>query len=369
MKNTFQIYLVGGAVRDQLLGRSVTEKDWVVVGATPQMMLDLGYRPVGKDFPVFLHPETHEEYALARTERKTGPGYKGFVFHTAPDVTLEEDLKRRDLTINAIAQDVKGHIIDPYHGQQDLEHKIFRHVSAAFSEDPVRILRVARFAARFQDFMVHPETETLMRQIVDQGELNALVPERVWQEWEKGLAEAAPHRFFEILRDCGAFNSLFPMLKHHPEGFEALNRAVNISPLTSVRLATLCYSLSRETIRGLAECYRLPNDHAALAKVVAEHHADYLKIPERDAKGLLDLLKALDALRQKTRFQHFLLACEIIYPESKENSRRLLQALALAESVRAEPFVAQGLSGKAIGEAMYEAQMAVIEEGLESPLR
>ena len=209
-----QIYMVGGAVRDQLLGLPVNDRDWVVVGATPEQMQALGYLPVGKDFPVFLHPETHEEYALARTERKTAPGYKGFAFHTAQDVTLEQDLARRDLTINSIAEPagltVSGSLFDPYNGQKDLQDRVLRHVTDAFREDPVRILRVARFAARFTDFSIAPETMALMREMVEDGEVDALVPERVWQELSRGLMEAQPSRMLTVLRDCGALQRLLP---------------------------------------------------------------------------------------------------------------------------------------------------------------
>jgi tRNA nucleotidyltransferase/poly(A) polymerase len=222
-----RIFIVGGAVRDRLLGLPVADRDYVVVGATPAEMVAQGYQPVGKDFPVFLHPQTHEEYALARTERKSGHGYKGFKVYAAPDVTLEEDLRRRDLTINAMAEDEAGALVDPYGGQRDLAEKVFRHVSEAFAEDPVRILRVARFAARFTDFSVAPETTGLMRQMVDDGEVDALVPERVWQEVARGLMEAQPSRMFRVLRDCGALARLFPEIdrlfgvpqpaEHHPE--------------------------------------------------------------------------------------------------------------------------------------------------------
>jgi len=220
-------YIVGGAVRDRLLGLPLADRDYVVVGATPDDMIALGYQPVGKDFPVFLHPQTHEEYALARTERKSGQGYKGFKVYAAPDVTLEEDLRRRDLTINAMAEDAAGTLVDPYGGQDDLAARVFRHVSETFAEDPVRILRVARFAARFTDFAVAPETSALMRRMVDNSEVDALVPERVWQEVARGLMEAQPSRMFQVLRDCGALARLFPEIdrlfgvpqppEHHPE--------------------------------------------------------------------------------------------------------------------------------------------------------
>ncbi|MDH3948278.1 MAG: multifunctional CCA addition/repair protein, partial [Gammaproteobacteria bacterium] len=260
-----QIYKVGGCVRDELLGLPVKDRDWVVVGTTPQEMLDAGYKPVGKDFPVFLHPETHEEYALARTERKTAPGYTGFAFHAAADVTLEEDLLRRDLTINAMAETPAGELIDPYHGRDDLQHRLLRHVSPAFVEDPVRILRVARFAARLAefDFQVAEETMRLMREMVSNGEVDALVPERVWQETVRALSEAVPTRFFEVLRECGALAKLFPELEqlygvpqppeHHPEidtgvhTMMVLQQAARLSNDPAVRFAALVHDLGKGT--------------------------------------------------------------------------------------------------------------------------
>jgi len=260
---SMQIYCVGGAIRDELLGLPVKDRDWVVVGATPEMLLAQGYKPVGKDFPVFLHPRTHEEYALARTERKTAPGYAGFVFHTDPAVTLEEDLARRDLTINAIARTADGTLADPYGGQRDLAGRIFRHVSPAFAEDPVRILRLARFAARFADFRVAPETLALMRGMVAAGEVDALVPERVWQEIARGLMEARPSRMIEVLRDCGALARLLPELErlfgvpqpaeHHPEGdcgahlLLVLDRAAATAQPLAVRFACLLHDLGKGT--------------------------------------------------------------------------------------------------------------------------
>ncbi|HSI56314.1 MAG TPA: multifunctional CCA addition/repair protein, partial [Ideonella sp.] len=252
-------YIVGGAVRDALLGRKVHDRDWVVVGATPEALIAAGYTPVGKDFPVFLHPHTHEEYALARTERKTAPGYHGFVFHTSPDVTLEADLARRDLTINAMAEDEHGGLIDPYGGQRDLEDRLLRHVGEAFAEDPVRILRLARFAARFPDFSVAPETEALMERMVEAGEVDALVPERVWQELARGLMEERPSRMFEVLRGCGALKRLLPEVDclwgvpqppaHHPEVdtgvhlMMVLDMAARLATSLAVRYACLGHDL------------------------------------------------------------------------------------------------------------------------------
>jgi tRNA nucleotidyltransferase (CCA-adding enzyme) len=289
-----KIYVVGGAVRDELLGLPVKDRDYVVVGATPEEMVKLGYRPVGKDFPVFLHPRTHEEYALARTERKSGRGYKGFTVHAAPDVTLEDDLRRRDLTINAIAKAEDGTLIDPFGGRQDLEKKVLRHVSEAFSEDPVRILRVARFAARF-DFSIHKTTSDLMREMVQSGEADYLVPERVWQEFAKGLMEERPQRMFEVLEATGLRERLLPELETQPE--------VMSGPL-AVRFALLCWALAEDEVETLCRRLRVPNDVRDLALLVSRNR-DALENARRPEE-LLDLLKKTDALRRPERFAQLL---------------------------------------------------------------
>lgn len=342
-----QIYLVGGAVRDSLLGLPLKEKDWVVVGGTPEEMTQRGFLPVGKDFPVFLHPETHEEYALARTERKTGKGYKGFLFHASPAVTLEEDLRRRDLTVNAMAQTKNGQLIDPFGGKKDLEKRILRHVSPAFVEDPVRCLRVARFAARFSHlgFKIAEETEALMQKMVASGEVNALVPERVWKELECGLSEQHPHVFFQVLKNCGALKVLFPEidslfgvpnpLKHHPEidtGVHTLLVLEQAAPLTQdpkVRFAALLHDLGKaltpsaawpkhyahETlglnpIRALCTRTKAPKAYLELALLVAKYHLICHQVEKLKPTTLHDFLMKLDVLRRPHRFFGFLIACE-----------------------------------------------------------
>jgi tRNA nucleotidyltransferase (CCA-adding enzyme) len=338
-------YIVGGAVRDRLLGLPVADRDHVVVGATPDDMVALGYQPVGKDFPVFLHPDSHEEYALARTERKSGHGYKGFTVYAAPEVTLEEDLRRRDLTINAMAEDETGVLVDPYCGQRDLAARIFRHVSEAFAEDPVRILRVARFAARFADFAVAPETNALMRQMVDNGEVDALVPERVWQEVARGLMEAQPSRMFRVLRDCGALARLFPEIdrlfgvpqppEHHPEVDTGVHVMLVIDWAARqgfslpVRFAALTHDLGKgvtppelwpkhvghevksvELVRALSERIRVPADCRDLAVAVAREHGNVHRALELRPGTMVELLERVDAFRRPERFEDFLLACE-----------------------------------------------------------
>ena len=297
-------YVVGGAVRDELLGLPVRDHDWVVVGATPQEMLDAGFRPVGKDFPVFLHPDTHEEYALARTERKTAPGYKGFSFHAAPDVTLEEDLRRRDLTINAMARDDTGQIVDPYNGQQDLAARILRHVSPAFSEDPLRVLRVARFAARYGEFSIAPETLELMREIVTAGEIEHLVAERTWQELARGLSEKHPLRMLDVLRACGALERLLPEL----EGMDsaAVAQAATQDATLEVRWACLLHHLDANTVRAVSERIKSPNDVRDLAVLLARENVALhtAQTPE----NRLDLLMRCDALRRPQRFHNLLAA-------------------------------------------------------------
>lgn len=342
-----ETYLVGGAVRDRLLGIPVKDRDWVVVGATPKEMLDAGYRQVGKGFPVFLHPETQEEHALARTERKIAPGHTGFEVHAAPDVTLEDDLRRRDLTINAIAETTAGELLDPYHGRADIESRTLRHVSDAFTEDPLRVLRVARFAARFADrgFRVADETLTLMRTMVAGGELDTLVGERVWQEIARALSEPRPAEFVRVLRDCGALRAILPEVnalfgvpqpeKYHPEvdtGVHVLlclEQARRLTDDPVVGWATLVHDVGKgvtdpdkwpshvahehlglELIRRIQERLPVPRDHAALALLVCEHHTKMHRVEELRPVTLLKLLEQLDAFRRPERLEKFLLACE-----------------------------------------------------------
>ena len=340
-----QIYLVGGAVRDRLLGLAVKDRDYVVVGATPDEMIAAGYRPVGKDFPVFLHPDTHQEYALARTERKTGKGYKGFSVYADPAVTLEQDLARRDFTINAIAQTDDGELFDPFRGQVDIQQKILRHVTDAFAEDPVRILRAARFMARFTEFTLAPGTLALMREMVAAGEVDALVPERVWQELAKGLMEKQPSRMFETLRACGALHRILPALDalwgvpqtalYHPEidtgvhVMMVIDYAAKQGFSLPVRFAALTHDLGKGTtpadvlprhigheLRSVALIHevvsklKVPNDCKDLALVVAKYHGKLHAVRQMKASTLLQFLEALDAFRQRARFDDFLLACE-----------------------------------------------------------
>ena len=344
---SIKIYTVGGFVRDRLLGITSKDKDWVVVGATPEQMLAQGYKPVGKDFPVFLHPKTKEEYALARTERKTAAGYTGFSFNTSTDVTLEEDLMRRDLTINAIAQDDKGNIIDPYHGQQDIKNRILRHVSPAFVEDPLRVLRVARFAARFASlgFTVADKTLALMQKITDSGEIATLVAERVWQELHAALLTDNPDVFFNVLRECGALKILFPEIdrlfgvpqvkEYHPEidtgihTLMVLQQAVKLSSDAEVRFAALVHDLGKgltpkdewpkhighehrgiKPVKALCERLKVPRTCRELALIVTEYHLNYHRIEELKPTTVMKYLQRMDAFRRPERFEKFLLACE-----------------------------------------------------------
>lgn len=379
-----KIYEVGGAVRDALLGQGNADKDWVVVGASPQEMLQAGFQPVGRDFPVFLHPVTHEEYALARTERKTAPGYRGFAFHAAPDVSLEADLARRDLTINAMARDERGLLIDPYGGQEDLRRGVLRHVSAAFAEDPVRILRIARFAARFADFTIAAETLLLMRQMVDAGEVDALVPERVWRELSRGLMERRPSRMLAVLHDCGALARLCPDLTAGGSGpldaaSRAIDRAAQLDAPLSVRFACLAYPHGgvREAPRCLG--LRAPTDCVQLAELLAREHRQLASTTGNDADALMHLLECCDALRQPQRFEALLQACEITaqvqqaseLPALDHLRRALAAVLALPTAALAATAAAKGLQGPDIGAAIRLARVAAIGAALnpEAPLR
>jgi tRNA nucleotidyltransferase (CCA-adding enzyme) len=322
-------YVVGGAVRDELLGVPVTDRDWVVVGATPEEMVAAGYRPVGADFPVFLHPKTHEEHALARTERKQGRGYKGFTVHAAPDVTLEQDLARRDLTINAMARDESGRLIDPFGGARDLEQGVLRHVSDAFVEDPVRVLRLARFAARY-GFRVADETMALVRRMVAAGELDHLVAERVWQEFETGLAEAHPERMFETLQACGALALLFPELRVDRA---ALQRAANGGAPLEVRFALLAWPLDENVVRAFCDRLRVPGDARELALAACRCKERIVAAGSASARELLDLLKSADALRRPQRFGALLRAAQLA--EAGLSTARIEAAHAAAAAVDA----------------------------------
>lgn len=397
-----QIYQVGGAVRDALLGLPVKDRDFVVVGATPEQMVAHGYRPVGKDFPVFLHPESQEEYALARTERKTAKGYKGFQVFAAPDVTLEEDLARRDLTINAIAQAEDGTLIDPYHGQADIRNRVLRHVSDAFVEDPVRILRAARFAARFTEFNVAPETMQLMQHMVEDGEVDALVPERVWQELAKGLMEARPSRMFDVLRECGALKRIMPELdrlwgvpqppQHHPE----IDTGVHVMMVVDyaaaqgyslpVRFAALTHDLGKGTtpqdvlprhigheersvhlLKDVCKRLRVPNDCKELAHVVAKFHGKVYRVDEMRSATKVQFLQDTDAIRQPQRFREFLLACECDFRgrtsyEDKPipHTEVWLKLLDAVMQVDAGAVARQYEEPEKIREALFQARVEVV---------
>ena len=401
-----KIYIVGGAVRDELLGRPSADRDYVVVGATPQAMQAAGYRPVGKDFPVFLHPKTHEEYALARTERKSGHGYHGFTFHAAPDVTLEEDLARRDLTINAMARGADGELIDPYCGQRDLQAKILRHVGPAFAEDPVRILRIARFAARFSDFSVAPETLALMRGMVASGEVDHLVAERVWQELAKGLMEDKPSRLFEVLRDCGALARLLPEVDalfgvaqradYHPEIDTGIHTMMVIDqsarrrfPLP-VRFAALTHDLGKaqtppdilprhlgheERSFGLTETLsarlRVPNDCRDLALLMARYHGTIHRAAELKASTIVSLFEKADALRRPERFQQLLDACLCDYTgrlgwedKAYDSPQHLRTALAAVNAVEAGKIAAACSDKLKIPERIHAARVSAVKQAL-----
>jgi tRNA nucleotidyltransferase (CCA-adding enzyme) len=401
-----KVYQVGGAVRDRLLGIPHGDRDWVVVGATPEQLTALGYTPVGKDFPVFLHPQTREEYALARTERKSAPGYRGFVVHADPAVTLEDDLRRRDLTVNAIAQAEDGTLIDPHHGTADLQAGVLRHVSAAFAEDPVRILRLARFAARWPRFTIADETLALCRAMVQAGEVDALVPERVWQELSRGLMEAEPSRMFAVLRDCGALARLLPEVdrlwgvpqpaQHHPEidtGVHlmmVLDASAHLAAPLPVRYACLVHDLGKGTTPpsewprhlehetrsaaladALAERLRVPAECRELGEIVAREHGNIHRSESLDAAATMRLLERCDALRRPERFEQALWACECDargragreqepYPQRARLGNALRAVLAVDATAAAAQAVAKGAQGPAIGEAVRRARLAAL---------
>ena len=398
-----QTYLVGGSVRDQLLGLPTRDKDWVVVGASSEQMLELGFRSVGKDFPVFLHPKTNEEYALARTERKVAPGYKGFAIYASPDVTLEQDLARRDLTINAIAQSPDGKLIDPYNGQADLKNKCLRHVSTAFSEDPVRVLRIARFAARF-DFSIADETKDLIKKMVDSNELDHLVPERVWQELAKAMSTKRPSLFFTTLRNVGALKNLFPEVdrlfgvpqvpKWHPEvdtGIHVMmviDQAAKLSTDIAVIFAALCHDLGKGTTPAetlpqhkghearsialtqlLCERLRVPKDIHNLALKVAKYHTHMHLLTELKPKVVLEVIDALDAYRRPYQFEQYLLASEADFRGrpgyenvSMPNIKLFKRCYQVSKAVDTQPILDAGFQGKAISEELTRQRTNAIAE-------
>ncbi|AQZ32137.1 multifunctional CCA tRNA nucleotidyl transferase/2'3'-cyclic phosphodiesterase/2'nucleotidase/phosphatase [Pseudomonas sp. LPH1] len=400
-----QIYKVGGAVRDRLLGRPVSEVDWVVVGASAEQMLELGYRPVGADFPVFLHPQTGEEYALARTERKSGRGYGGFTFHASPDVTLEQDLIRRDLTVNAMAEDDQGNLIDPYNGQQDLEARVLRHVSPAFAEDPLRVLRVARFAARYAPFgfSVAPETLMLMRELAESGELAHLTAERSWKEISRALMEPRPDVFVQVLRDCGALAALLPEVDdlfgvpqpqaHHPEidtGVHVLSVlrqcAEHDQPL-NVRWASLLHDVGKgltpedewprhiaheqkglRLIQAINERCKAPRDCAELAMLVGEFHTHGHRALELRPSTLLELLQRFDVFRRPQRFAEFVAACEMdargrlgLEQRDYPQGAYLLGAAEAARQVPVKPLLEKGFKGAELGEALNRERLGALK--------
>ena len=405
-----QTYMVGGAVRDALLGLPVNDRDWVVVGATPEQMVQAGFVPVGRDFPVFLHPESREEYALARTERKTGRGYHGFSFQAEPGVTLEQDLARRDLTINAMAQDEAGNVIDPHGGRSDLQQRVLRHVTTSFREDPVRILRLARFAARFSDFSIAPETAGLMREMVEAGEADALVPERVWQELARGLMERKPSRMFEVLRECGALARLLPEVdrlwgvpqraEYHPEVdtgvhlMMVLDMSARLQAGLPVRFACLTHDLGKGTtpasvlpkhigheersarlLKKVAQRLRVPTDCHELADVVAREHGNIHRSGEFGAAALVRLLERCDAFRKPRRFDEVLLACECDargrlgleerpYVQRPRLSQALQAAQAVSTSEVAAAAQAQGLAGPRVGEMIHSVRVQAVQAWL-----
>jgi tRNA nucleotidyltransferase (CCA-adding enzyme) len=349
-------YVVGGAVRDELLGLPLQDKDYVVVGATPEQMVAQGFRPVGKDFPVFLHPQTHEEYALARTERKSGRGYKGFKVYAAPDVTLEDDLRRRDLTINAMAKDPEsGALIDPFHGKQDLEKRILRHVSEAFAEDPVRILRVARFAARF-GFRVADETMALMREMVRSGEADYLVPERVWQEFERGLAEPHPQNMFAVLEACGAADKLLDGVKPVMPLLEAAARGTRSVP---IRFAVIAWPHKEPEVAAVCDRLKAPNEVRELALLACRNRVALRAAPLASAEALLELLKRADAFRRPERFRDLLQVARIGSPGLE--TERLERAAAAAAAVDGGAIAAKAAFAADIPRLVDEARVRAIE--------
>ncbi|TQV87702.1 multifunctional CCA addition/repair protein [Aliikangiella coralliicola] len=404
-----EVFLVGGAVRDKLLNYPVIEHDWVVVGASPQNLLDKGYKQVGKDFPVFLHPETGDEYALARTERKSGKGYYGFEIHADKDVSLEQDLQRRDLTINAIAMAEDGTLIDPYNGQSDLSARILRHVSPAFCEDPLRVLRVARFAARYHHlgFSVAEETMALMQQIVASGELQVLAAERIWKETYRALGEKSPQIFFETLRECNALEHWFPELnalwgipnpaKWHPEidtgihTMMVLEQAAKLSEDSVTRYAALCHDLGKGNtpeeelprhkghekrgiplVEQMSRRLKTPVEYEQLAKIASEFHLHLHKFSELKPKTIVKVLEKTDAFRKPARFEQFLQVCEADFKgrtgfEDRDypQSSMMKRALEICQSIKPQTLIAKGFSGKKLGEAIHEERVNLVKQLLQ----
>ncbi|MEE9552358.1 MAG: multifunctional CCA addition/repair protein [Gammaproteobacteria bacterium] len=400
-----KIYQVGGAVRDKLLNKPVKDRDWVVIGGTPEEMESLGYKPVGKDFPVFLHPETHEEYALARTERKTGKGYKGFTFHTSPDITLEDDLIRRDLTINAMAEDENGNLVDPFGGRQDLKDGILRHVSPAFAEDPLRVLRVARFAA-YLGFKIADKTMTLMQEISATDELESLAAERIWTEMERALTGRYPTRFLLVLRACSALKILFPEIDclfgvPQPKDYHGvidtgmhtimvLNQAARLSDDPQIRFAALVHDLGKgktpknewpshhgheergvKIIKALCKRYRIPNQFRDLAILVARHHLECHRVQEMRPDTILEKLEALDAFRRPERFEQFLLACEAdargragLEDRDYPQADYFRKAFTTAKQVDSQTLINQGIEGEKLGEEIKAMRIKNISKSL-----
>lgn len=399
-----QIFEVGGAVRDELLGLPVEDHDYVVVGASPEQLIEQGYKPVGKDFPVFLHPKTHQEYALARTERKHGRGHQGFVFYTGTDVSLEDDLQRRDLTINAIAKDTDGQYIDPYGGRQDLKEKILRHVSPAFAEDPLRVLRVARFAARFANlgFQIAPETLQLMRQISESGELKTLSAERIWQEMHRALASPAPQVFIQVLRDCGALAEILPEVdelfgvpqpaEHHPEIDTGVHILLSLEQAAKARCepiviyAVLMHDLGKALtpddklpshhgheqagvplVRAIGKRLKVPRKYTELAGIVSQWHLHAHRAAEMTPKKILKLFECTDAFRRQERFEQFLQACEMDARgrtglENRDYPQRefLLQAYHAVQKIDISALVDKDLSGPKVAERIYRARLNAV---------
>ena len=369
------IYRVGGAVRDQLLGLEVNDVDWVVVGATPQEMLDRGFQQVGRDFPVFLHPETKQEYALARTERKTAPGYTGFAVHADPDVSLEQDLARRDLTINAMAQDDAGNIIDPYGGQRDLEQKLLRHVTAAFVEDPLRVLRVARFAARFfpLGFRIAPETLSLMQDMVAANELNALVAERVWTETDRALVELDPQIYFDTLDDCGALAQVFPELvpvwRHgKPSARQVLSAVAQVDTLPQLRFAALAMSMEPDQLKAMAARLRIAKSYYQLAELANRHVPGLHGFASMNTAARLHLLESMDVLRRPQRIQPLLRLARchwlLLQPQESDypQAELVLDAINAISTVKADDLVKQGVKGVAMAQALRLKRLKALEK-------
>lgn len=401
-----RIYKVGGAVRDRLLGLPVSDIDWVVTGATAEQMAEQGFKPVGSDFPVFLHPKTRQEYALARTERKSGRGYGGFVFHASPEVTLEQDLIRRDLTINAMAEDDNGQLTDPYHGQRDLEARVLRHVSPAFAEDPLRVLRVARFAARYAGlgFTIAAETLALMRVLSESGELQALTPERSWKEISRALLEPQPQVFIQVLRDCGALQHLLPEVDalfgvpqpavHHPEidsglhTLSVLEQAARFAQPLTVRWACLLHDVGKGTTRpsewprhiahehrGLAligtvnQRFKVPKDCAELALLVGQYHTHGHRALELKPSTLLELLQSFDVYRRPQRFEEFVVCCEMdargrlgLEDRDYPQADYLRGAATVARAVAVQPLLEQGFKGPELGEALKRGRLQALAQ-------